>query len=172
MIFILLVVFQVKHFIADYPLQGKYMLGKFKDKGWIAPLVAHAGVHSLFTFLITYVVISLGNITNTRLNLIWQLPLIDFILHFVMDRIKADKKILGRFKALSANEYKMNYNISLGLSCLNGEPLSQHLSSSEMADYKEIGIKGLKSNTYFWWSLGLDQMVHHLTHYLLIWMLL
>ena len=30
-IFILLVIFQFKHFIADYLLQNNYMLGKFKD---------------------------------------------------------------------------------------------------------------------------------------------
>lgn len=28
--------------------------------------------------------------------------------------------------------------------------------------------KRIKSNTYFWWALGLDQMVHHLTHYVFI----
>ncbi len=49
---VLLVVFQLKHFMADYPLQNEYMLGKFKAKGWFAPLALHAGVHSLFTCVI------------------------------------------------------------------------------------------------------------------------
>ena len=30
----------------------------------------------------------------------------------------------------------------------------------------------IKSNTYFWWALGWDQMMHHLTHYLLIYLML
>ena len=28
----------------------------------------------------------------------------------------------------------------------------------------------LRSNVYFWWALGLDQGVHHLTHYLIIYL--
>jgi hypothetical protein len=52
-IFLLLLLFQFKHFIADYPLQGEYMLGKFKDKGWMLPLFAHVGVHGAFTFIIS-----------------------------------------------------------------------------------------------------------------------
>ena len=31
-IFVLLFAFQMKHFLADYPLQNVYMLGKFKEK--------------------------------------------------------------------------------------------------------------------------------------------
>lgn len=31
--------FQAKHFLADYPLQGRYMLGKFADgKEFVLPL--------------------------------------------------------------------------------------------------------------------------------------
>ena len=30
MIYLLLVIYQIKHFLCDYPLQGKFMLGKFK----------------------------------------------------------------------------------------------------------------------------------------------
>ena len=51
-LFVLLVLYQVKHFVADYPLQGTYMLGKFKKNGWVLPLAAHCGVHALFTFAI------------------------------------------------------------------------------------------------------------------------
>lgn len=52
-VFALLIAFQVKHFLADYPLQNRYMLGKFKD-GWAFfwPLMAHAAVHGFGTFLI------------------------------------------------------------------------------------------------------------------------
>jgi hypothetical protein len=28
-----------------------------------------------------------------------------------------------------------------------------------------------KGNKYFWFALGLDQMIHHLTHYLIIYLL-
>lgn len=73
---------QFKHFIADYPLQGKYMLGKFKPHGWVLPLAAHCGVHFLFTFAIAYLwtfngLLALG------------CGLLDFVVHFIMDRVKA-----------------------------------------------------------------------------------
>ena len=116
-VIILLIIFQIKHFLADYPLQNTYMLGKFKDGwGWVLPLVAHCGVHAWVTLGIVFFV-------NPSL---WWLSLVDFSLHFTMDRIKAWKLLLGRFKP---------------------------------------------EQPYFWWSLGFDQMFHHITHYLIIYIL-
>lgn len=85
----LLVVFQLKHFIADYPLQNEYMLGKFKAKGWELPLAAHAGVHALFTFGIILCI-----------NPVMALPLavLDFVIHFGVDRLKAAPNYGGKFK--------------------------------------------------------------------------
>ena len=40
---LLAVIYQVKHFLADYPLQTPYMLQKFKEQDWETPLAAHAG---------------------------------------------------------------------------------------------------------------------------------
>ena len=98
-VFLLLVLFQVKHFLADYPLQNGYMLGKFKP-GWdfAGPLAAHAGVHALFTFAIVFafvhsVLFSAG------------MAVFDFVVHFTMDRMKAGPNYLGRWKALSATEF-------------------------------------------------------------------
>ncbi len=88
-IFVLLVVFQLKHFICDFPLQGEYMLGKFKDKGWAIPLAAHCGVQAIGTFII---------VSFFSFPLAITLALLDFILHFIVDRIKADKKLLGRYQ--------------------------------------------------------------------------
>lgn len=134
--FVLLVIYQIKHFLADFPLQGKYMLGKFKNgKDWILPLLAHVSVHGLFTFIISLFI---------KPKIAIYLALFDMIVHFIMDRIKASPNLLGRFQALTKKDF------------MNG------------------GITGneIKSNTLFWWSLGLDQMVHHLTHYIIIWRLL
>lgn len=132
LIFLLLVFFQVKHFLADFPLQGAYMLKKFSP-GWdfVFPLLAHVGVHGGFTFVIVSIV------TNPLMGL--KMALFDATTHFIMDRIKASPNYLGKFKALTAKEY---------------------MSATSKA---KVG------NTLFWWSLGLDQMVHHLTHYYIIW---
>lgn len=134
-IFLLLIVFQVKHFLADYPLQTPYMLRKFLP-GWdfFLPLVTHAGFHAILTLNICYAFS--GNITLSM-----QLATFDFVIHFIMDRIKAGPKYLGRFKALAASEY-MN---------------ATHKQKIE--------------NKLFWISLGLDQKIHHLTHYAIIYVL-
>jgi hypothetical protein len=129
-VFWLLAAFQAKHFFADYPLQGRYMLGKFRDDwGFVRPLAAHAGVHAIFTLALTAGFVG------------WRavpLALFDGVAHFTMDRIKASKKYLGRYKPLTA----------------------ESAPAATPAQWA--------SNDRFWWSLGLDQMVHHLTHYAVI----
>ena len=89
---VLLLVFQIKHFICDYPLQNTYMLGKMKSTGWVKPLATHSAVHAWFTFLILLLV----QPSNVLLYLL--LPVADFILHFIVDRIKASPNLGGKFK--------------------------------------------------------------------------
>jgi hypothetical protein len=163
MIWILLVVFQFKHFIADYPLQGKYMLGKFKDKEWQLPLAAHCGVHFLFTFVISFLTLYnnyryIKGESQLGLLIILStgLALIDFKIHFIMDRIKASPKMLGQYQNFTKKEFEKEIL-----------PLMQGGECYEM----EVKSR-LKSNTLFWWSLGLDQMVHHLTDILIIYLLM
>lgn len=87
-IFILLALFQLKHFISDYPLQNGYMLGKAKVSGWINPLLAHSSVHAIGTFII---------VSFWSIKLAVILMFADLILHFTVDRIKT--KIGGRFNS-------------------------------------------------------------------------
>lgn len=134
-IFVLLFIYQIKHFVADFPLQNEYMLGKFKEKDWELPLACHAGVHSIFTLLISLMFIGVfGSIC---------LAIFDFVIHFAMDRYKASPKHLGKYTALSKKEF------------IAGATEEQK-----------------KDNVKFWWALGLDQMVHHLTHYIIIYFLI
>lgn len=142
LIFLLLVVFQFKHFIADYILQGEYMLGKFKDRGWIKPLLSHVIVHGVLTGLICLIFCP---------KIMLVMMLLDMVCHFAMDRIKASGKLLGRFKPITA------------------ERMIQILKFKQEFKYVEPEMKlALDSNRMFWWSLGIDQMVHHLTHYVII----
>lgn len=162
-VFVLLLLFQAKHFIADYPLQTTYMLGKFKSgTEWIKPLLAHVGVHGA---------LSVSILVWVNWKLAVPLTLLDMSLHFIMDRIKASPKLLGRFKSLDATSYKACYWMAEGRSIVNGQ-MMWDFNEEQMRTYRAIGKKDLQSNTYFWWSLGLDQMVHHLTHYLLIYLAL
>lgn len=143
-IFSLLIFFQLKHFVADYPLQGKYMLKKFRpDWGFFFPLLTHATVHALFTLAVCL----------WLAPHLWWLALVDLSVHFVMDRAKAGPKYLGRYKSLTVSEFKRAYDTT------------QH--AKEPGDIKSAKSR-LVSNILFWWALGFDQMVHHLTHYYII----
>lgn len=130
------IVFQIKHFLADYPLQTEYMLGKFKTgNSWIKPLLAHAAVHGALTFLILIIFCSWLSLFT-----VFVLSILDMSIHFIMDRIKASPNLLGYYKPLSPKEY---------------------LTAN--AEQK-------KNNKYFWWCLGFDQFIHHLTHELIIYL--
>lgn len=164
MIWTLLIIMQFKHFIADYPLQTPYMLGKFKDKGWVLPLTAHCGVHFLFTFIISF-------IFTKSLSLSLLFGFIDFFIHFIMDRIKASSKLLGRFEALSKSEFKSIMS-SLPMAA-DGLKLTDRPELVKESQRIIIDLnKKIKSNVLFWWSLGLDQMIHHLTDILIIYLIL
>lgn len=116
-VFTLLVIYQVKHFLADYPLQLEYHLQKFRDdRGFFLPLLSHATIHGSLTFIIVCVF-------TWSATLALALAVFDITAHSLMDRAKGGSKYLGR--------YKMPHK-------------------------------------YFWWSFGLDQSVHHLTHYVII----
>lgn len=89
MLFLLLVWVKFKHFIADFPLQNIYMLGKFKGGfDWVVPLLSHVAVHGAFT-------LGLCLLVNPAM---WWLCFVDMSIHFIMDRIKASKNLLGRWK--------------------------------------------------------------------------
>lgn len=136
-VFLLMIVFQIKHYIADYPLQTDYMLGKFKEKDgeWELPLLAHCGVHSFFTMFIALVFL-------VPIEQAFCFGLIDLLIHFTMDRIKASPTALGKYEALTKKTFP------------TATPEEK------------------RSNKLFWFSLGFDQMIHHLTDILIIWMIL
>lgn len=82
-----------------------------------------------------------------------------------MDRIKAGPKYLGRYKTV--NKYQLDAYLQM-----------EDLIKTRYADDEDMPLMlaelnkerdaALKETPYFWWSLGLDQMVHHLTHYLIV----
>lgn len=101
LVIVLLIIFQIKHYVADYVFQNKYMLGKF-NPGWdfFWPLMLHACVHGIYTAAICLMVSP---------SLVW-LGVIDAIQHFIVDRIKAGPKYLGRFN----DKTKPSYWLVLG----------------------------------------------------------
>lgn len=155
----LLLIFQAKHFLADYILQGEMMLGKFSrdSQVWVPALVAHCSVHVVMT-----ICISLWYTHNIKQSL--ALGLFDFVIHFGMDRLKASPDLMGRFKPVTAEEYKACVNMSDGWT-----PSGQYIDDVGVrSSMRKIGKKKLLGNKLFWWCLGIDQTVHHITHYIII----
>lgn len=117
-IWLLLLAFQLKHWLCDYPLQRQWMLRKGAATGWARPLAAHAAVHAAGTFLIG---VAYGYST-IAFGIIVLLSVLDGAVHFVVDRIKAAPTLGGRWKpdrpyfwwALGADQaahHVMNYVI-------------------------------------------------------------
>ena len=118
-VFILFMIYQVKHFLADYIFQHNYMLKKIRpDWDFLPPLALHCAVHAGLTLIICFFF---------RPDL-WWLSLIDFSIHFAMDRLRSGPKYLGRYNDVN--------------------------------------------NSIFWWILGFDQMIHHMSHILIIWIIM
>jgi len=84
---ILLLIFQLKHLIADYFWQFPYMYeNKGKPEDWAKPLTDHAGMHAAFTLIIA------GLFTLDPI-LTLGAGLFDFITHFITDRWKATQGV-------------------------------------------------------------------------------
>lgn len=96
LLFCLLIIFQLKHFLADFVLQNVWMLQKSRaDWSFFMPLTLHCGIHAVLTLVITLFV-------NPSL---WWLAVVDFVVHFAMDRIKAGPKYLGRWNDVRTRSY-------------------------------------------------------------------
>lgn len=111
-VLLVLILFQIKHFLCDYPLQNEYHLRKGQLEGWILPLLDHSMYHAIGTFII---------LVTFNIELALLLSISEIFIHFTIDRIKASPNMLGVYKP---------------------------------------------DNKYFWWGLGLDQKLHHVTYIL------
>ncbi len=85
-------VFAVKHFLADFVLQtGWIARGKDCHNTWVAPLLTHVAVHAVATLVIALIVAPH----------LWWLALVDFGIHFAVDR---GKTLLGRWGRWSPHD--------------------------------------------------------------------
>ncbi len=72
----LLVMFTVKHYLADFLLQTPYMLRKMQRTGWVLPLLSHSAVHGAMSAGI--LAFPLG------FQALW-FGLLDLVIHFALD---------------------------------------------------------------------------------------
>lgn len=100
-ILILITLLQVKHFLADFPLQNAYMLKKGQRGGWIVPLLLHVTVHWFLTIVVLSFVL-LAYATSATfvpgvMLFILGLATAEAAAHFIIDRIKASPNMLGQY---------------------------------------------------------------------------
>lgn len=122
---VLLVAFQFKHYIVDYITQfnNDDHYKKFQKHGWVRPLFLHAFQHGVGSASIAVLYLSYCSVCSYSLKfitIVLSVFLIDTVIHFSVDRIKASPSFFGKY------EY----------------PSKEYFRAS-----------------------GLDQMIHHLTHY-------
>jgi hypothetical protein len=107
----------LKHVVADFFLQNNWIAtGKDARTGWALPLTVHCLIHGALT---TLIIIPFA-------PKLWFLGLVDFAVHFVIDRTKGF--IVSRYDV--------------------------------RPDHR-----------WFWWLIGIDQALHHLTGFALAVML-
>lgn len=83
----LVLAFGLKHLLADYFLQTRWMVcGKGANSGWAAPLVAHAAVHAAGTLVITMI----------AAPALWWLAIVDWLIHGTIDRVRAMPCVGGK----------------------------------------------------------------------------
>ncbi len=94
-VFILLVVFQAKHLIADYYLQFPYMYeNKGKPTGWLTPLLNHTYIHAGMTLVVIGFageIIFPTTTIKTIAIILSCVTLFDATTHFLTDRWKATR---------------------------------------------------------------------------------
>ena len=96
----LTVFFQVKHFVADFVLQNVWMLQKARPNwDFVLPLSIHCGIHGLLTLVAVLYVYPQG----------WWLAALDFVVHFIMDRIKAGPRYLGRYTDVRGKAFWVSF---------------------------------------------------------------
>lgn len=95
LMFILVILFEIKHFFCDGILQNEYHLGKFKEKfkDYVGPLLDHAAINALGT-----AIIGIAFLRHDLWHLAGMIGLVELFSHFIIDRIKASPKLLGRYK--------------------------------------------------------------------------
>lgn len=88
-----IVLFLMKHLLADFVLQSSWIAGgKQQREGWLAPLTVHVSLHAALTGLILLILAP---------GLVW-LALVDFVVHFTIDRTKVIIEQRYEFKASQA----------------------------------------------------------------------
>jgi hypothetical protein len=103
----------------------------------------------------------------------------DMFIHFFMDRLKASPYYLGKFKSMSAKEFKdmaeKQKRLDADMLVAINNPLAAPTDVLQRVHERSEFLHEAKTqklyNKLFWMALGFDQMIHHLTDLLVIYIL-
>jgi len=125
----LYVFFIIKHFVFDYIVQIEYRQGWRRNLlHYLWPTTIHAGIHASVT-------LSLIMAINPS---VWYLALVELLSHLIIDIVRINPNLLGRYKVLSQSDW---------------------LSATK---------EGARQGILYWWVLGLDQTLHYLTYVFIV----
>jgi hypothetical protein len=133
-IFVLLLAFEVKQLLCDYPILPDFLLKRFHSNG-IKAFILYSAFHGFITFTICLL------LTNAEYPLALLMSLLDFAAGFALAMFRSHSSMIARFKPLDLDEF---------------------MSASR---------KAKRQHRMYWTFFGLDQAIHHMTHFSIIYIL-
>jgi hypothetical protein len=144
-VYIVIALFALKHFLASYPLQCSYTVKGLGSSGWFKPMLARCSIQSACTALL-----ALGYWMKTgagiNVTLLVAVMGLDFVSHFLIDRMKVSPEFLGRYQVASPQELAQ---------------MAVDYQSKDIAVVKAAQAES-DSNKYFWWCDGLCHLLYGL----------
>jgi hypothetical protein len=98
----LCVLFEIKHYVCDYPLQKFPYMYKNKHLQWHPGGWLHAGVHGLGTLS---VFLLLSMFAHVPIMVLVMAPLLDTAIHHSIDHWKMNKCLDNKWGPLDSSEY-------------------------------------------------------------------
>lgn len=99
-IFLILIAFEVKQFICDYPIHPTFILKRFQTDGNRA-FILHALAHACLTFLICFFM------TTAELPLIFMLASLDFLIDFMLAIFRSRTQLIAHWRPLDLEEFML-----------------------------------------------------------------
>lgn len=142
-VYIVIALFALKHFLASYPLQTSYTVKGLSSSGWFVPMLARCGIQAGCTMLLTLGFwYKMGASFNGMLLV--SVMAIDFVSHFLIDRMKVSPEFLGRFQVASPQELAQ-----MQIDYTSKDPGVVVAAQAES-----------DSNKYFWWADGFCHLLY------------
>ena len=97
-IFVLLLAFQIKQLLCDYPIQPEFLLKRFQSSS-VNGLLLYSFFHGFFTLAICLI------LTTASFPLAAGLALLDVGIDFVLGLTRSKSDLLARFRPLDLQEF-------------------------------------------------------------------